>query len=457
MSSPSTETICCLFERGGEHPISPIDYEGGVSFSVVICTDNRLDCLKRAISSLRYQTYRNFELCVIAGPTEDGTHAFLRDLGGQLKIADCPERNLSRSRNMGISLAAGNVVAFIDDDAVPEAEWLTQLARSYDDPRVGAVGGVVHDHIGIDYQARFVSVDRLGRPREETRPTPELNFPGSLQFPHLLGTNCSFRRSALLEIGGFDEVYEYFLDETDVCCRINDAGYRIVQRPDAFVHHKYAPSALRDEKRVIRDWYPLIKNRLYFGLRHASGFLHPNDIVEAALADKAFWKRDVAENVRRGSLTAADAQRFREQADAGIEAGLRLSTEEPRLLKAEAVGTHGGDFQPFVPASSNDARAVIYFDLAGEDGEVLARAREAAAGRQHVHAVVRRSGAPSVDFEDGTWIHDLGRNRESEGGEYAGVRAAIQRIISRRRVDRAYCHASRRTALKDIFTSIGEA
>ena len=56
-------------------------------------------------------------------------------------------------------------------------------------------------------------------------------------MPHLLGCNCSFRKSALIEIGGFDEEYEYFLDETDVIFRIVDAGYLVAQLPNAFVHH----------------------------------------------------------------------------------------------------------------------------------------------------------------------------------------------------------------------------
>jgi GT2 family glycosyltransferase len=42
-----------------------------------------------------------------------------------------------------------------------------------------------------------------------------------------MGTNCSFRRGALLEVGGFDEEYEYYLEETDLCCRLVDRGWKI--------------------------------------------------------------------------------------------------------------------------------------------------------------------------------------------------------------------------------------
>jgi hypothetical protein len=424
---------------------------------VVICTDNRLEHLKRTVSSLPYQDHEEFEVCVVAGPTDDGTRAYLESLSGQVKVAHCDERNLSRSRNVGIALAAGDIVAFIDDDAIPEPEWLSQLARSYDDGRVGAVGGAVHDHIGIEYQARFVTVDRLGRPRHETRPTPELNFPGSARIPHLLGTNCSFRRSALIAIGGFDETYEYFLDETDVCCRINDAGHRIVQRPDAFVHHKYAPSALRDERKVVRDWYSIIKNRLYYGLRHARDFFPELEIVEAGLAERAFWEQDVAENVRQGRLPRIDAQRFEDQSKAAIEDGLRLAMEEPLLLTRKRLELHRNDFIPFQrPWVNYDLQTLVYLDESagsdhGEavDGYLLQEARQAAREGNRVYFVRRSAEDPFVDFEEGVWIHDLGSAAGPAGeGHGSSLSATLERIAARRWIDAVYCPTQHQGSLR---------
>jgi glycogen synthase len=454
---PSRDSISCLVARdkGRSRSSEP----AGPRFSVVICTDNRLEHLERTVSSLPYQDYEEFEVCVVAGPTEDGTRGYLAGLSGQIKVAHCDKRNLSRSRNIGIALAAGDIVAFIDDDAIPEPEWLGQLARSYDDGRVGAVGGAVHDHIGIEYQARYVTVDRLGRPRHETRPTPEFNFPGSARIPHLLGTNCSFRRSALIAIGGFDETYEYFLDETDVCCRINDAGHRIVQRPDAFVHHKYERSALRDERKVVRDWYSIIKNRLYYGLRHARDFFPELEIVEAGLAERAFWEQDVAENVRQGRLPRTDAQRFEDQSKAAIEDGLRLAMEEPLLLSAKRLQLHRTDFRPFQkPWVKHDFRTLVYLDgSAGSDhgetvdGCLLQAARRAAREGDRVHFVRRSAGNPSVDFEEGVWMHDLGPAADlGREGHGSSLCATLERIAERRWIDFAYCLTTDRALLAPV-------
>ena len=67
----------------------------------------------------------------------------LKSTRGRIKVGQCPEVNISKSRNMGIALAAGEIIAFIDDDAVPEPDWLDDLAAEYDDSIVGAVGGKV--------------------------------------------------------------------------------------------------------------------------------------------------------------------------------------------------------------------------------------------------------------------------------------------------------------------------
>jgi glycogen(starch) synthase len=168
-------------------------------FSVVICSDGRLAHLRATLAGLLYSTYQNFEVCVVCGPSDDGTRAYVAQYGRGLKFARCESRNLSMARNIGIAMSAGDIVAFLDDDAIPEPEWLQQLAQSYTDPEFAAAGGWAYDDSGLTFQTRYVTIDRLGyaNPHWST-PAPHLNFPYSPEFPHLLGANCSFRRSVLL-------------------------------------------------------------------------------------------------------------------------------------------------------------------------------------------------------------------------------------------------------------------
>jgi hypothetical protein len=384
-----------------------------VKFSVVINTDSRLSWLKRTLSGLRYLTYPHFEVCVVSGPTEDGTKDYLASLGDDVKVGYCLKRNLSQSRNIGIAMADGDVVVFIDDDAVPEPEWLADLAKSYDDDEVGAVGGFVYDNTGVKFQTRYVTTNRLAYPSDWTVAAPHLNFPFSSEIPHLLGTNCSFRRSVLLEIGGFDEEYEYFLDETDVCCRVNDAGYRIVQRADGFVHHKYAPSHLRDERRVVRNWYPLIKNRLYFGMRNARDHHSTREVVGAALSDARSWEANIVQAAANGVYTEKDIARFYAEADSAIEDGFARAAEPIKLLSQATIDGFHTPFRPYPLTKAPGERLTICFVTQdyppGQNGGIARYfsqlARSLAALGHHIHVLTKASGPSSLDYEDGVWVH----------------------------------------------------
>jgi len=222
--------------------------------SIVICTYNRAESLRETIRCLRYQRYDQFEVIVVNGPSTDHTAEVLGEFDGLIRAEVCPLPNLSVSRNIGIRAAAGDIVAFIDDDALPEFEWLQQALPALADETVGGVGGIVFDHSGMALQYRYSAANRFGETTSSVeRPYDDFSVPGSFLFPYLQGTNALFRRSALEEIGGFDEVYDYYLDETDVCCRLVDAGYVLRQLHHAPVHHKFLPiehphaGARRDE------------------------------------------------------------------------------------------------------------------------------------------------------------------------------------------------------------------
>ena len=108
--------------------------------SVVINTLNREKSLRDTLESFRWQTYRGqFEVIVVNGPSTDGSQALIESWVPKIRIGRCADANLSMSRNIGICMAAGDIVAFIDDDGVPEPEWLEQIAAGYDREEVGGV------------------------------------------------------------------------------------------------------------------------------------------------------------------------------------------------------------------------------------------------------------------------------------------------------------------------------
>ncbi|MBP3515015.1 MAG: glycosyltransferase family 2 protein, partial [Alphaproteobacteria bacterium] len=99
--------------------------------SVVINTYNRAEYLDRALQSLYYQEYPDFEVIVVNGPSTDNTEEIMQKYAQDIKIGHCSEANLAISRNIGIAMASGDYVAFMDDDAVPEPEWLNVLLSGF--------------------------------------------------------------------------------------------------------------------------------------------------------------------------------------------------------------------------------------------------------------------------------------------------------------------------------------
>lgn len=390
-----------------------------ISFSIVINTLDRASLLQETLESLcRLRYAGSFEVIVVNGPSSDHTEQVIAAWLPRIRTARCEVANLSVSRNIGICMAAGEVVAFIDDDAIPEPEWLTQLAAAYEgedeDETVGGAGGRVYDSSGITFQYHYASANRFGEVELSHRQaTPQLCFPGSREFPYLQGTNASFRRSALLEVGGFDEQFEYFLDETDVCCRLVDAGFLLKQLEHAYVHHKTAPNGVRDAARLPRAIYPILKNSIYFSLKHGKEYA-TRARIDALNRDKTdSHRRHVDFMIANGSAGEERRARFEEEAARAWETGTRhgLAPLAGGIDDARRARWQGA-FLPF--ASSGHAQAMTLV-LVSRDyppnhrGGIATFSRDlaealAAEGHQ-VHVIAESSTHSRVELAGGVWVH----------------------------------------------------
>jgi glycosyltransferase involved in cell wall biosynthesis len=379
--------------------------------SVVINTYNRGHCLGRALDGLDRQTHADFEVIVVDGPSTDGTADLLARHAGRLRVGRCPEVNISMSRNIGIDLAAGDVVAFLDDDAVPEPRWLEELEAAYADPDVGGVGGATYDYTGRRFQFRNGVANRLGEAIVNLdEPAWAYQIPGADPFACLLGANSSFRTEDLLAIGGFDEEIEYYLDETDICVRLNDRG-RVVKSVDrAFVHHHYQPGHLRDERRIIRHPFPVVKNKLYFALTHG----RPRYAMEEILAD-ARRLADKHKAQAGALLSRAEMKDYLRQIEQGLERGLDRGLRGARrsgvFRPREQVRR---DFLPY-PTKRPEGRRLCICLVSQEYppeayGGIGRFTHDMAAGLaeigHEVHVITAARGDQErTDYDAGVWIH----------------------------------------------------
>src|SRR5437867_9960512 len=86
--------------------------------SMVVCILDHTDHLRRLLASLCHLEYPAFEVIVVAGPSTNESDGFLAEFAGQIKVTRCLKANVSRCRNLGIDAAAGDLVVFIDAEAL---------------------------------------------------------------------------------------------------------------------------------------------------------------------------------------------------------------------------------------------------------------------------------------------------------------------------------------------------
>ena len=217
--------------------------------SVVIVSRHRPDELRKCLRSLQLQTHQNFEVIVVADPTSL-TAIEAVGLQDQIKSQLFDEANISAARNIGLGLAAGEVVAFIDDDAIAEPTWLSRLMAPFQTHDIAAAAGFVRSRNGLSYRWRGDHILPWGELRRFTAERLSIYGPEEEHPVLTIGANCAFRRDALVEIGGFDPNFRMGLDDADVNVSLTAKGHRTAIIPDAQVQHVPAASAYRTNRQV---------------------------------------------------------------------------------------------------------------------------------------------------------------------------------------------------------------
>jgi GT2 family glycosyltransferase len=199
--------------------------------SVVIPTFDRGETLARTLEALAHvdPPRRGFETIVV----DDGSnepHAG-RVAAAAARIPNCRlirRRNAgpASARNLGWRIGSSELVAFLDDDCAPAADWLVRLVATFDqDDSVAAAGGRVLSAPAGNWVGRFCTA---------------IEYATGVQpvFENAATANACYRRRVLEALDGFDESFRYpGGDDPDLSARARAAGYRLVFVPDAIVYH----------------------------------------------------------------------------------------------------------------------------------------------------------------------------------------------------------------------------
>lgn len=189
----------------------------GPEMTVTICTRNRAADLRRALDSLRDQSYQHFKVLVVDNaPSDDSTRAMVmsRPADERIEYVAEPRPGLSWARNCALGVVTTPVVAWLDDDEIADRHWLMEAAAAYcQNPDAAAVSGVVvpaelrtlpqlwFEEFGGHSKGRGFRPDRFTA-ADAQRPggqNPLYPLP-----PFGVGANMSFDVQKLRAIGGFD-------------------------------------------------------------------------------------------------------------------------------------------------------------------------------------------------------------------------------------------------------------
>jgi glucosyl-dolichyl phosphate glucuronosyltransferase len=219
------------------------------TISVIVCahTLDRWENLCGAVESIRRQTSPPLETIVVIDGNDQLEHRARSELAGVEVLRNSHDRGLSGGRQSGADRARGTILAFLDDDAIAEQDWLERLTQGYDDPMVLGVGG---------------SIEPVWeRPPPRWFP-PEFNWVVGCSYPgmpstaqrvrNVIGANMSMRAAVLAQVGAFDsrlgrapgaKALSGTAEETELCIRAARAfpGHYWMYEPRARVLHAVPP------------------------------------------------------------------------------------------------------------------------------------------------------------------------------------------------------------------------
>ncbi|BBY22736.1 mycofactocin biosynthesis glycosyltransferase MftF [Mycobacterium stomatepiae] len=234
--------------------------------TVVIPVRDNVSGVRRLLNSLRglrVIVVDDGSLSPIAQEDFAGTHCDIEVLHHSRS------KGPAAARNTGLAACTTDFVAFMDSDVAPRRGWLEALLGHFCDPTVALVAprivGLAHsENVVARYEAVHSSLD-LGQREAPVLPHSTVSYVPSAAII------C--RRSAICEVGGFDETMQSG-EDVDLCWRLIESGARLRYEPIALVAH--------DHRTQLRDW--LARKAFYGGSAAPLSVRHPDKTAPVVIS-----------------------------------------------------------------------------------------------------------------------------------------------------------------------------
>lgn len=217
-------------------------------FSIIIVSWNALDHLKNYLPSVIATDYPDYEIILADNASEDGSKAWVRDQFPEVTIAALDENyGYCGGNNRAVPYTNGDILLFLNNDVRVESDWLHGVAECFQrDEQTAAV----QPKLLADKQPRHFEyagaaggyLDRFGYPfcRGRIFDTIEKDkgqYNDETEIFWASGAALAIRKEQFQNLGGFDEDFEFHMEEIDLCWRLWNAGYNVKYTPKSIVHH----------------------------------------------------------------------------------------------------------------------------------------------------------------------------------------------------------------------------
>jgi glycosyltransferase involved in cell wall biosynthesis len=230
-----------------------------LEISVVLATYNRAPLLRGALGALAAQEVSaslRWEIVVVDNNSSDATAqevtTFARTVSVPIRYAFEPRQGLSHARNRGVEDSQGEIVAFVDDDVLPQSDWVAGVAAAFDRWKAHGVGGRILPRWESPPPSWLTQDPRL------LRLLAIMDFEGSgllslplPREPQIWGANMAFRREVFERVGRFDPRQGrtgnrlFKGEESDLIRRALEVGLRVAYDATVTVFHRIGPDRMR--------------------------------------------------------------------------------------------------------------------------------------------------------------------------------------------------------------------
>jgi glycosyltransferase involved in cell wall biosynthesis len=226
-----------------------------VALSVVVCTRNRVNSLRRCLHALSLVgTARNWEIVIVDNGSSDGTQKFLESLPSKVGNARTttifhPKPGLGSARNAGWRSSEAEIIAFTDDDCYVAWDYVDMVLAQFDKTAtLGFIGGrvLLHEESVLRHSLQE---------REEEFYLQPYTFVGP---GVIIGANMAFRRKTLEVIGGFDERFgsgtQFSCEDIDAVASALWRGIPGAYCPQPTVYHNHGRNTVIEGRMLYRTY-----------------------------------------------------------------------------------------------------------------------------------------------------------------------------------------------------------